>query len=135
MNPPTKTARLVKSCCSSGCRSVVAPLDRAAERPLALGETGARRRPQKIEPRAETLEQRARREQIAARRGELERQRQTVEPDAELAHRLGVRLGELEVGPGRPGAIDEQPDRLDLAAARASEGRRDRSGSSSAGTG
>ena len=93
-------------------QEVVAPLDRPAERPLALGETGARRRPQEIEPRVETLEQRARREKIAARRGELERQRKTVEPDAELDHRLGVRLGELEVGPGRTSSIDEQPDRL-----------------------
>ena len=39
---------------------VVAPLDRPAERPLTLDETGARCRPQEIEPRAETLEQRAR---------------------------------------------------------------------------
>ena len=38
-------------------QEVVAPLDRPAERPLALGETGARCRPQEIEPRAETLEQ------------------------------------------------------------------------------
>ena len=99
-------------------QEVVAPLDRAAERPLALGEPGARRRPQKIEPRAETLEQRAGREEIASCRGELERQRQTVEPNAQLDHRLGVRLGELEVGPGGTGSVDEQPDRLDLAAAR-----------------
>ena len=100
---------------------VVAPLDCPAERPLPLGEAGARCRPQKIEPRAETLEHGAGGKEIAACRGELERQRQTVEPNAELAHRLGVRLGELEVGPGGPGAVDEQPDRLDPAQLRKRE--------------
>ena len=96
-------------------QEVVAPLDCPAERPLALDETGARCRPQKIEPRAKALEQRLGRKEIASCRCELERQRQPVEPYAQLGQRLGVRLGQLEAGSRRTGAVDEQPDRLGLA--------------------
>ena len=131
VNPPTKTARLVELLLHR-LEELVAPLDRAAERPLALGQAGARRGPEEIEPRVETLEQRTRREQVAARSSKLESQRKPVEADANLRNGLGVGLRELEVGPGRPRSIDEQPDRLGPAQP-GDRGTRDRSGSSSAG--
>ena len=99
VKPPTKTPRLVKSACSSVVQEVVAPLDRGAQRPVPLGQAGAGLRLQDLEPRAEALEDVARREQLDSRGGELERQREPVQADAQLGDRVGVQLGELEVGP------------------------------------
>ena len=44
--------------------------------------------------------------------GQLDGQRQPVQPGADLRHRLGVLLGQLEAGPHRLGPLDEQPDRV-----------------------
>src|SRR5215210_5064497 len=95
-----------------GVEELVAPFDRAAQRPVSLGQAGAWRCPQEIEARVETFAQRTWREDVASRRGKLERQRKTVQADADLDDRLGVRVRELEVGSGRASPIDEQPDRL-----------------------
>ncbi len=46
------------------------------------------------------------------RRGEFDGQRHAVEPPADLAHRGGAVGGDGEVGPGQPGAVGEQLDRL-----------------------
>src|SRR5262249_2954269 len=79
---------------------VVAPPDRAPQRPLSLGQARSWRGPEQIEPGVETLDQRARRKQVAARGCELEGERKTVEADAELHDGGGIGLGELEVRPG-----------------------------------
>ena len=93
-------------------QEVVAPLDRGAQRPVPLGHTGARLGLQELEPLAQAHEDLARREQLDPCGGQLERERQPVQAHAELGDRLGVRLGELEVGPRIAGAIDEQAYRL-----------------------
>ena len=91
---------------------VVAPLDRGAQRPVPLGQAGAGLGLQELEPRAEALEDVSRREQLDPGGGELERQREPVQADAELGDRVGVQLGELEVGPCVARASDEEPYRL-----------------------
>ena len=50
--------------------------------------------------------------QLDPRGRELERERQPVQADAQLRDRVGVQLGELEVGPCVACAIDEEPHRL-----------------------
>ena len=47
--------------------------------------------------------------------GQLDGQRQAVQPGADPRHRLGVLLGQLEAGPHRLGPLDEQPDRVGAA--------------------
>ena len=97
-----------------GREEVVAPVDRGAECSVPLGQTGTRHRLQQLESAAEPLEDRARREQLDPCRSELERERQPVEAKAELGDRLGVLIGELEVGPRLACTVDEQPYRLRL---------------------
>src|SRR5205085_1597081 len=81
---------------------VVRPLDRGAQRPLAQLRVPASA--EKIESRAETVEQLRRRQHRRARRRELERERQVVEAFAEVVHEL---VG-LEVRSKRAGACDEE---------------------------
>ena len=61
------------------------------------------------------------------------RQRQAVQPSADLGDGRGVVVGELEVRPDRPRALDEELDRLVLrraarreAASRSALGKRER---------
>ena len=91
VKPPAKTARRRKRACSSGVEQVVAPGDRVAHRPQA-GRGVARAAGQQVEaagqPRPAAPPARA----IARpRRGQLDRQRQPVEPAADLGHRRRVR--------------------------------------------
>jgi len=98
----------------------VAPRDGLAERLLAPREItrairkdierlpgpvpGGRRRP------AELLEDRDRRQQPDARRGQLDRQRQPVQPRADLRNCQSVLVRQGEVRADRPRPLDEQPD-------------------------
>ena len=90
---------------------LITPVDRRPKRLLALRRV-ARRAAQQLEPTAEPVAQRLGGEQPQARRGELDRQRQAVEPTTDVAHRCRVVVVELEFGTDRPGSIDEQLDRL-----------------------
>ena len=69
----------------------VAPVDRRGERPVPLGcvlRAGA----EEIETRSEAREQILRREQLRARGRELDRERQAVEPCAQLSDLVRVRV-------------------------------------------
>jgi hypothetical protein len=55
-----------------------------------------------------------RRQQLDPRRRQLDRQRQPVQPRAQLGHRRRAGVGDREVRAGRPGALDEQRHRLVL---------------------
>ena len=66
---------------------LVAPLDRAAERALALGQV-SRAAGEEPQPLLEPLEDLRRRERLHARGGQLERERQVVEPPADLGDGL-----------------------------------------------
>ncbi|HEX5506478.1 MAG TPA: hypothetical protein VFW96_27925, partial [Thermomicrobiales bacterium] len=74
----------------------LAPGDRGAEGPLARGEVG-RAAGQHRQPARQPGEQRRRRQQRHARGGELERQRQAVQPGADRGDgaRVGGRGGEV----------------------------------------
>ena len=67
---------------------------------------------QHVEPFVEPPPQLVDREQRDARGGELDRERQPVEPAADGGDVGRVLVGELEVGPQRDRALDEQLDRL-----------------------
>ncbi len=75
---------------------VEAPLNRVAKCLLSRRQV-AWPAGQQAEAVVHALEHRLRRKQAAARGGELDRQRQTVEPAADLADRPAVVLGEREV--------------------------------------
>ena len=88
-----------------------APLDRAPQRALPLRAV-APPALQHVEPFVEPRPQLVGREQRDARGGELDRERQPVEPAAGGDDVGRVLVGELEVGPQRDRALDEQLDRL-----------------------
>jgi hypothetical protein len=54
------------------------------------------------------LEQRAGEEQVNARGSQLQSQRQTVETLADLRHMVPIRLGQGEIRPDQPGALQEE---------------------------
>ena len=88
-----------------------APLDRASQRALPRREV-APPALQHVEPFVEPPPQLVDREQRDARGGELDRERQPVEPAAGGDDVGRVLVRELEVGPQRDRALDEQLDRL-----------------------
>ena len=88
-------------------QEVVAPSDRGAQRPMALGNIRTRLGLQKLEPAGRGDQDLARREQLDACRRELECERQSVEAHAECGDRLGVHLRERELGPRVAHAIHE----------------------------
>ena len=92
---------------------VVAPVDRRAESllPRRLVARAAR---EQLEAALQPGEQRLRREQLRPRGRQLDRQRQTVEADADLRDRRRVRRGDGEVGLHGPSALDEERDGLEL---------------------
>ena len=69
------------------------------------------------EPLVEPAQQRGRRERANARRRQLDRQRQPVEPDADLRHGRRVLVGDGEVGGRGVRPLDEQPHGLAVARA------------------
>ena len=79
-----------------GAEQVVAPVDRRAERLLARGQV-AWAAGEEVEALLEPGEQRLRREQLRAGGGELDREREAVEADADLGDRGRVRVRDGEV--------------------------------------
>ena len=90
---------------------VVAPFDGSAERPLALGQVPAAAR-EEPEPVVEPPRDPARAEEPDARGGELDRERQPVEPPDDLRHVGGVVGGEREVRADGHRPLHEQPHGL-----------------------
>ncbi len=80
--PPANTGEAVAELALLGREEVVRPLDRGAQRLLA--RVGVAGRPEQIEAAAEALEDLVGPEHGGAGGGELDRERQVVEPAAEL---------------------------------------------------
>ena len=89
----------------------LAPLDRASQRLLARREI-AGARTQYADVLAEPVPELVRREQREARGRELDRERQAVEPAADLGDGRGVVLGQLEPWTHVARSLDEQPPGL-----------------------
>ena len=89
---------------------LVAPGDRGAERPLAVGQV-ARSAPKDIESSSEAVAQLRRREQAKPRGRELDRERQPVESRADLADDRSRVVVEAEAWPRLSSALDEEGDR------------------------
>ena len=87
-----------------------APLDRGPQGLLALGQVH-RARPQRVERGGEPAQQRGGIEQPGAGGGQLDGQRQALQPPADLRHRRGVARGEGEAGAHRAGPVDKQRHR------------------------
>jgi hypothetical protein len=92
-----------------GLQQVVAPIEGAAQRPLARGEVA---RADGVQPdRRVPARQHGRRGQHRHAGGrELDRQRQAIQAPADLGHRRDDVGRELEARVARPGADDEQRD-------------------------
>ena len=81
-------------------QQVVAPGDGVAQRLLA-GREIARAAGQQRQPALQPAQHRLGRQQPDAGRRQLDRQRQAVQPGADLGHGRGVLVGQREVGPDR----------------------------------
>jgi hypothetical protein len=92
-----------------GAEQVVAPGDRGAQRPLPLREVAGPPAEQR-EAAAQAGQERRRRPEAAARRGEFDRQRDPIQPPADLAHGRGGLRPEGEGGVHRLRPLGEQPD-------------------------
>ena len=100
VQPPPKTARLSEQLLLAPVEQVVTPRDRRAQRPLAFGRR-SRAAGEQRQPLVEPREQRRRRECLDAGCGKFDRERQAVEPSADLRD-LAVRR---DVGMDRGGAL------------------------------
>ena len=87
-------------------QELVAPFDGSAEGSLTLGHVG--RPGPKGKAASQVGQKLGRREQSELGGRELDGQRQPVEPGAQLRHRPGVLLGDLEVRPNGLGPVPEQ---------------------------
>ncbi len=94
-----------------GLEQVVAPLERRRERLLPRRRRAVARAEQ-AEAVVEPLGDRRRAERSQPARGELERERQAVEPEADAGDVRRVLLVEHESGRRRRRPLDEEPDRL-----------------------
>ena len=94
-------------------QQVVAPVDRRANRALALGQVSGAAL-QELETVVEPLEHRLWRQHADAGGGKLDRQRQALERFADLGNRSGVRGRDDEIRPDRACARREQCNRLAL---------------------
>jgi hypothetical protein len=92
-------------------QEVVAPLDRGPEGLLSLVRV-ARAAGQKRETLVQSSRQRLRGEQLEPRRRELDREREPVEPPADLEQGGGVLARRPEFGLDRSSPLDEEPDRV-----------------------
>ena len=91
---------------------------------------------QQLEPSFEPGTQLRRRQDLHARGGQLDRQRQAVQPAADVGDGVGVPRRQREVGPAGRGALHEQRDRRRIRIS--ADGRRSGvadAGSGSGGTG
>jgi hypothetical protein len=84
-----------------------APLDRGAQGALPFGQVH-RAGPERIQGCRQTVEQRGRVQQPDACRGQLDGQRQALQPTADLGHRRRVGLGHGKAGPHHAGPVDKQ---------------------------
>ena len=91
----------------------MAPLDRGAQCAVSLGQAGAGLGLQGLQPLLESRDDLARREQLDPGGGQLEREWEPVQAQTQPGDRVGVCIGELEVGPRGTCAIHEQSHRLD----------------------
>ena len=89
----------------------MAPLEGRAQRPLAARQV-LRAADEQVERPVETMVHRRGRQELRARSGELDRERQPVEPRADLGDCGGVLLVELEVRVDGAGTGGEQPHRV-----------------------
>ncbi len=94
-------------------QQVVAPVDRGGERLLACRRV-ARAGRQQVRLAFEPLENLSRREQLRSRRGELDRERQPVEPPADAGDLRGAGRVELEARIDRLRPHREEPHRVGL---------------------
>ena len=92
---------------------IPAPLDRAAERPLAFGEIPGGRG-KNVQPLPQLRQHRLRREDLYASGRELDRERKAVQPVDDLGDGCGVVRSHAEVGPHRHRALHEEPDGVGL---------------------
>ena len=91
---------------------VVAPVESRAHRALAIGAI-LRSAGEQPKPPVEPIVQVLRREHAQTRRCQLQRERQTVEPHADLADCRRVLAGEFEVGSRSLSALDKERDRVE----------------------
>ena len=89
---------------------LVAPVDGGSDRALPIGRV-VRAVGEELELAVEPAQQRGRREQADPGSGELDGQRQPVQPSAHLAEDLLSGRVDLESGVGHPGSLGEQPHR------------------------
>ena len=111
--PPANTAEPREQAPLVGVEQVVAPVDRAAQRPLALRQVAGAAGQQRRGGRRAAAQHRGRREQPDPRRRELDRERQAVEP-AQISATAGrVRRRQREVGcaPPSPARRTARPPR------------------------
>ena len=94
-------------------QELVAPVDRGAQRLLSLRQV-ARAAAQGAQAAAETLAKDLEREDAQTGRGQLDGQRQALEPATDVGHERGVVIGDAEVRPHGPGALDEEQHGLEL---------------------
>ena len=95
-------------------QELVAPLDRRPERLLARGQV-AGAAAERLQAAGEPIPKRLRREEVQSGGGELDRERQPVEPAADVGDGGGVVVGEPEVRSDAARPLHEQLDRLELA--------------------
>ena len=110
MKPPTKTAETAEERLLGGVEQVVAPPDRVAHRLLSQGQI-PRAAAEQRQPLFQALQQRRRGQGLDARRGQLDRQREAIEPAHDFGHRRQRLGGQAEIGPDGLRALDEELDR------------------------
>ncbi len=93
-------------------QQLVAPHDRAAQRPLALRDVG-RAGAGQVEPALEPLVDRRRRQEPDPRGGELDGERHAAQVGDDRRDVARVGVGDREARLDRAPARDEQPDRLE----------------------
>ena len=111
--PACEHAELREEPLRIGVEQVVAPVERQAEGPLVPRRVAAPAG-EELEAISEPGEERHRRKQLGSRRGELDRERQAVEPYAQLGDRGRILLGQGEARIGGLRARDEELRRLVL---------------------
>ena len=92
---------------------LIAPLDRASQRPLPLGHATAGGREQR-KSRLQARQQRRRRQQLHPTRGELDGEREPIHAGDDLGDSAGVVNGEAEVRLHGSRALDEESDGIEL---------------------
>ena len=110
---PGEDAEPAQDAPAPAVEEVVAPVDRRGQG-LLPGQRGPRAAGEQPEAVVEVARRSARRSAPAAGRGQLERQRDAVEPPADLGDRRRLSSVTANDGPRPPRPLDEQPHRLVL---------------------